>query len=236
LGRVFSGWVGSGRPVSPCLTCRVGSGFWALGRVGSARASLFDVSGWVRFWGFGSGRPVPPCLACWSDRPVPLCLTCRVGFFRVGSGFWALVGSGRPVPPCLMCQVGSSFFGLGRVFGLWVRSGWLVPCCLTCWVGLGFFGLGRVFGLWVGSTRASLFDVSSWVVFWGFGSGRPVPPCLACWSGRPVPLFLTCRVGFFRVGLVFWALGRVGSARASLFDVSGWVGFWCFGSGRPVPP
>jgi hypothetical protein len=152
------------------------------------------------------------------------------------------------VPPCLTCQVGSGFFGLGQVFGLWVGSGRPVPLYLTCRV--GFFGLGRVFGLWVGSAcaslfdvsgwvfglwfgsaRASLFDVSGWVGFWGFGSGRPVPPCLACWSGRPVPLCLTCRVGFFRVGSGFWALGRVRSACASLFDVSGWVGFFRVGSG-----
>jgi hypothetical protein len=60
-----------------------------------------------------------------------------------------------------------------------------------------------------------------------------VPPCLACWSGRPVPPYLTCRVGFFRVGSGFWALGRVGSARASLFDVSGWVEFWALGRVGP---
>jgi hypothetical protein len=95
----------------------------------------------------------------------------------------------------------------------------------------------------VGSARASLFDVSC-RVFFGLGrvfglwvrSGRPVPPCLTCQvgSGRPVPLYLTCRVGFFGLGRVFglW----VGSACASLFDVSGWVGFLGFGSGRPVPP
>jgi hypothetical protein len=136
--------------VPPCLTCRVGSGFWALGQVESARASLFDVSGWVGFWGFGSGRPVPPCLACWSDRPVPICLTCR------GRGFSGWVGSARA---SLFDVSGWVFSRLGRVFGLWVGSGRPVPPCLTCRVG---------------SARASLFDVSgrgfsSWV-----GSCLPV--------------------------------------------------------------
>jgi hypothetical protein len=69
----------------------------------------------------------------------------------------------------------------------------------------------------VGCALASLFVVSGWVGFWGFGSGRPVPPCL------------TCRVGFFSgwVGFLGFGSGRVGSARASVFDVSGWVlGLW----------
>jgi hypothetical protein len=75
------------------LTCQVGSGFFGLGRVGSAHASLFDVLGWFfrvgsGFLGFGSGRPVPPCLMC------------RVGsgFFGLGRVFGLWVGR---VGPCL---------------------------------------------------------------------------------------------------------------------------------------
>jgi hypothetical protein len=73
-----SGWVGffrvgSGRPVPPYLTCRVGSGFFGLGQV-------FGL--WV-----GSGRPVP------------LCLTCRVLGLWAGSAraslFGVLVGAAR---------------------------------------------------------------------------------------------------------------------------------------------
>jgi hypothetical protein len=37
------------------------------------------------------------------------------------------------------------------------------------------------------------------------------------------------------VGFLGFGSGRVGSTRASLFDVSGWVKFWGFGSGPPVP-
>jgi hypothetical protein len=120
----------------PCLACWVGflwldRVFWLW--VGSVRASLFDVSGRVflfgsGFWAFGW---VGPCLPVWcvglgflrligffwlwvgSGRPVPPSLTCRVVFFRVGSGFWAL---GR-VGPCFpVWRVGSGFFGIDRVF------------------------------------------------------------------------------------------------------------------------
>jgi hypothetical protein len=70
---------------------RVGSGFWALGQVGSARASLFGVSGW--FFRLGSGFGLWVGSACASLFDV----SGWVGFFRVGSGFWAL---GR-VGPCL---------------------------------------------------------------------------------------------------------------------------------------
>jgi hypothetical protein len=93
------------RPVpDPCLVS---------GQVGSARASLFDVSGrvfssWVRFFGFGSGwvgfwvKNHDPYLArglLWVKNyglypPVAL-----VGLGRVGPGFFGrvgLVGSGGP--------------------------------------------------------------------------------------------------------------------------------------------
>jgi hypothetical protein len=82
--------------VGLCLPVwRVGSGFLGLDRVfwlwvGSARASLFDVSGRVfsgrvRFLGFGSGSARASLFGV------------LVGIFGVGSGFLAL---GR-VGPCL---------------------------------------------------------------------------------------------------------------------------------------
>jgi hypothetical protein len=116
LDRVFGLWVGSTRASLFDVSGQVGSGFWALGRVGSC-LPVWPVGGlgfwgWIRFFGFGSGQPVPPFL------------TCRVGFFRVGSGFLAL---GR-VSPCLpVWRVGSGFVGLDRVFWLWVGERITMP-------------------------------------------------------------------------------------------------------------
>jgi hypothetical protein len=99
---------------------------------------------------------------------VPLCLTCRVGFFGFGRVFGLWVGlacaSLFDVSGWVgFFRVGSSFWALGRV-----GSARASLFDVSGWVGSAFASL---FGVLVGSARASLFDVSGWVGFFQVWSG-----------------------------------------------------------------